>query len=44
MESIFAGNADPMLNRRLSEAPFDEKVSVISILLGRLSRGFRVCF
>ena len=41
MESIFAGNADPMLNRRLSEAPFDEKVSVISILLGRLSRGFR---
>lgn len=41
MESIFAGNVDPMLNRRLSEAPFDEKVSVISILLGRLSRGFR---
>ena len=41
MESIFAGNADPMLNKRLSEAPFDEKVSVISILLGRLSRGFR---
>ena len=41
MESIFAGNVDPMLNKRLSEAPFDEKVSVISILLGRLSRGFR---
>ncbi len=41
IDEILGGLADPVLCDRLSHAPFDEKVSVISLLQARLNDFFR---
>lgn len=43
MNSILLGNTDDRMKMRLSEASFDEKVSVVSMLLSRLNRSFGEC-
>lgn len=40
MESILLGEEDEKLRSRLSKASFDEKVSVVSLLISRLNKGF----
>lgn len=43
MNDILLGNADEKVGQRLTEASFDEKISVVSLLISRLNRSFREC-
>lgn len=43
MNEVLLGNAGDKVKSRLTDASFDEKVSVVSLLISRLNRSFRKC-